>query len=66
MPTWQSRQSALNWRKSQASNASGECVEIASTGASVLVRDSYASSDTLLAFRPAQWSAFLARLRTDR
>jgi hypothetical protein len=66
MPTWPSREPALNWRKSRASKETNECVEIASTGTSVLVRDSNASPDTRLAFRPAQWGAFLTCLQGDR
>jgi Domain of unknown function (DUF397) len=63
MPARQSRQSTLDWRKSSASGSSGECVEVACTGPSVLVRDSSQPSGALLAFTPAQWSAFLNLVR---
>jgi hypothetical protein len=59
-----SRLSPLSWRKSSASNPNGECVEIASTGSGVLMRDSSQPSGFLLACTPAQWSAFLRRVRS--
>jgi Domain of unknown function (DUF397) len=63
MPDQQRRQSELNWRRSEASADGGTCVEIASTGHSVLVRDSGNLSGPLLAFTPAQWFAFVERIR---
>jgi hypothetical protein len=63
MPARQSRQSKVNWRKSSASADSATCVEIASTGPSLLVRDSSQPSGVLLAFTSAQWSTFLNRVR---
>ena len=63
MPARQSRQSTLDWRKSSASADGPTCVEIASTGPSVLVRDSSQRSGSLLAFAPTQWTAFLERIR---
>ena len=64
MPDRQRRQSELNWRKSEASADHPNCVEIASTGHSVLVRDSSNRSGLLLTFTPAQWSAFVVRIRS--
>jgi Domain of unknown function (DUF397) len=63
MPDRPRRQSELNWRKSQASADSGGCVQIASTGHTVLVRDSGNLSGPLLTFTPAQWTTFTARIR---
>jgi Domain of unknown function (DUF397) len=63
MPAKQNRRSKLDWRKSRASAGNNECVEIARTGTSVLVRDSSKPSGALLEFAPAQWSAFLSRVR---
>jgi hypothetical protein len=59
MSVRQSRQSALNWRKSSASAGQTECVEIARTEAAVLVRDSSDRAGTLLVFAPNRWSAFV-------
>ncbi|HXC80666.1 MAG TPA: DUF397 domain-containing protein [Trebonia sp.] len=69
MPDRQSRHSPLVWRKSRATADQGTCVEIACDvgvtreGPSVLVRDSRDPSGAVLAFSPAEWSAFLRRLR---
>jgi hypothetical protein len=57
--------SALKWRKSSASSGSGECVEVAKRGVSVLVRDSRYPSTAVLSFGPEQWVAFLSRVRGD-
>jgi hypothetical protein len=64
MPARPSRQSALDWRKSTASAPQTNCVEIACTRSSVLVRDSRNRAGALLACAPAQWSAFLGRVRS--
>ncbi|MEV7070425.1 DUF397 domain-containing protein [Streptomyces sp. NPDC093990] len=49
-----------SWRKSKASGSGGqECVEVAWTGKSVLVRDSNARRGPVLAFTPAAWQHFL-------
>jgi hypothetical protein len=63
MPARQSRQSELNWRKSTASADGPNCVQIASTGHTVLVRDSSDQSGSVLAFSSAQWSAFVERVQ---
>ena len=63
MPARPSRRSTLTWRKSSASADAPQCVEIACTGLSVLVRDSRHKSGDVLAFTPVQWSAFLQRIR---
>ena len=65
MPSRQSGDSTLIWRKSKASNADTECIELAETKQSVLVRDSRDPVGVVLAFSPAQWSSFLQRLRED-
>ena len=59
------RGSALIWRKSSASGDGEdqpECVEVASTGRSVLVRDSQAPAAGVLEFDPAQWRRLLGRI----
>jgi hypothetical protein len=59
-----SRQSGPTWRKSSFSADQGQCVEIASEGRSVLVRDSR-DPGAVLAFSVARWSAFTRRIRAD-
>jgi hypothetical protein len=66
MPARQSRQATLQWRKSTASADAPNCVEIASTGPSVLVRDSRDLSGAVLAFTSAHWSAFLRHVRNGK
>jgi hypothetical protein len=63
MPSRQSRDSTLVWRKSKASNAATECVEMADTQQAVLVRDSRDPAGAVLEFSPAQWSSFMRRIR---
>ncbi|WP_331731201.1 DUF397 domain-containing protein [Streptomyces phaeochromogenes] len=49
------------WRKSSASDTSGtQCVEVAWTGHTVLVRDSKEPARSHLCFAPTVWGAFLA------
>jgi hypothetical protein len=57
--------SALEWRKSSASQGSGECVEVSKREASILVRDSSNPASVVLSFGPEQWGAFLRRVRCD-
>jgi hypothetical protein len=54
----------LTWRKSSYSNgAGGMCVEVATAGDGVAVRDSKDPGGPLLAFSAAEWDAFLAGAR---
>lgn len=48
----------LAWRKSSFS-ASGNCVEVAVDGQSVLLRDTKDRAGTVLTFTEAEWQAFL-------
>jgi hypothetical protein len=57
------------WRKSTHSNNGGDCVEVAGTGPAVAVRDSAVAvrdskdpAGAALAFTPAQWHIFTAKL----
>lgn len=50
------------WRKSAAS-ASSDCVEVAFSGDSVLVRHSSDPDGLSIAFTRSQWSAFLEGVR---
>lgn len=54
------------WRKSRASQPSGNCVEVAGGSAAVLVRDSQNYLGTVLSFSHAAWHAFLTALTGDR
>jgi hypothetical protein len=56
-----------SWRKSRASGQPNQdCVEVAWTGESVLVRDSNARPGPVLAFTPAAWQHFLNTLTSPR
>jgi hypothetical protein len=50
------------WRKSTASQ-NGDCVEVAFSGGSVLVRDSKDAQSPVLSFTSSEWVAFLAGAR---
>lgn len=57
----------VHWRKSSYSNQQGgDCVEVAETPAAVLVRDSRHRELGHLEFTPAEFSAFLADVRTGQ
>ncbi|NJQ01869.1 DUF397 domain-containing protein [Streptomyces zingiberis] len=57
---------ALRWRKSSYSNgAGGECLECATTGPAILVRDSKRPGGPALAFPSAGWGAFVAAVRSE-
>lgn len=53
---------ALSWRKSSAS-ASGDCVEVADSSSSILVRDSKHRYLSALAFTYPEWQQFLVGVR---
>jgi Domain of unknown function (DUF397) len=55
--------SGLIWRKSRASADSAACVEIASLGMSVLVRDSHNRTGEPLALSIDQWRRLVTRIR---
>jgi hypothetical protein len=55
--------STLSWRKSRASANDGQCVEVAESGSSVLVRDSTDRPGPVLALTCAQWGGLLRRIR---
>lgn len=52
--------SAIKWRKADASNPNGECVEMARTPEAVVVRNSRDPHGPMLVFTPAEMAAWLA------
>ncbi|MFJ8827101.1 DUF397 domain-containing protein [Streptomyces sp. NPDC102467] len=50
---------AWAWRKSGASAASDDCVEVACTGDEIRVRDSKRRRAHVIAVAPAAWDSFL-------
>jgi hypothetical protein len=55
-----------SWRKSSFSFSNGNCTEVASSGAGVLVRDSkQAGTGPVLAFPPQAWREFAGRVKRD-
>jgi uncharacterized protein DUF397 len=54
-----SERAQVVWRKSMASAGSGDCVEVAFTKESVLLRNSQDPSGPLLTFSHSEWAAFL-------
>jgi hypothetical protein len=51
------------WRKSTASQANGECVEVAVGQEAVLIRHSHDPSGATLSFSHSEWRAFLVGAR---
>jgi Domain of unknown function (DUF397) len=51
-------QDSVHWRRSSKSNFNGNCVEIATVGASVVVRDSK-DPGPVVQFSPSHWAAFI-------
>lgn len=51
---------SARWRRSSKSSFNGNCVEVAATSASVLVRDSKNPGSVVqLQFSPNRWAAFI-------
>jgi hypothetical protein len=51
------------WRKSTRSNNGGQCVEVASAGDSIGLRDSKRPHEAVLILSKDSWSAFVAGVR---
>jgi hypothetical protein len=54
---------ALSWRKTRYSIANGDCVEVATAGGSVAVRDSKNPAGPVIKYAPGAWQIFLAATR---
>ncbi|MBO0885005.1 MAG: DUF397 domain-containing protein [Mycobacterium sp.] len=52
------------WRKSSYSGASGNnCVEVAASATTILIRDTKNPTGTVLTFAPATWHRFAASVK---
>jgi len=58
-----SQSASVHWRKSTASGANGDCVEVAANLDSVLIRNSQHPSGPVLSFSHREWAAFMAGAR---
>jgi Domain of unknown function (DUF397) len=54
----------LLWRKATHSTGNGACVEVASVGGLLAVRDSQNPTGPVVLCTPSNWQAFLSKLRT--
>jgi hypothetical protein len=59
----ESERKNLAWLKSEASTASGQCVEIASAVGKIAIRDSKDPDGPILVYTPTEFSAFLEGAR---
>ncbi|MEV5997857.1 DUF397 domain-containing protein [Streptomyces griseomycini] len=62
-PGWRSRViKSWAWRRSRASKATDDCVEVTCTGVEIRVRDSKRRRGDTVAVTPAAWDSFLRSL----
>ena len=58
--------SRARWRTSSHSGSNGDCVEVADSGARILVRDTKYREGSALAFQPDAWRRFVGQLKADQ
>jgi Domain of unknown function (DUF397) len=54
------------WRKSNYTQANGQCVELAALAGQIAVRDSKDPHGPMLLFRPASFAAFLNKTKAGK
>lgn len=57
---------STGWRKARRSMGNGNCVEISTTGAEVIVRDSQDPVGPMIAYSPGSWRTFAREARLGR
>jgi len=58
--------SRATWRTSTYSSANGECVEVATIGRTIAVRDSKQPDGPMLLVTPHDWTAFVRGIKAGR
>jgi len=61
-----SESASTGWRKARRSMGNGNCVEISTMGAEVIVRDSQDPIGPMIAYSPGSWRAFAREARMGR
>jgi hypothetical protein len=55
---------SVEWRKARRSMGNGNCVEIASSGAEIMIRDSKNPAGPVLKYADSAWMTFVASARS--
>jgi Domain of unknown function (DUF397) len=66
MATQPNRDGTFIWLTSSASESGGNCVEVARSESSVLVRDSADARGVILEFSLAHWRGFMRRIKNAK
>lgn len=56
----------LQWRKARRSAGNGACVEVASAGSRILVRDSKDQDGPMVGYPAGSWRVFLSDVKKGR
>lgn len=56
----------LQWRKARRSIGNGACVEVATAGGQILIRDSQDLNGPILGYSTRSWQSFLGDARNGR